>query len=195
MSRLNNIFGSSTYTVNQVNRNTVNRNPSYSIEDLNNAIIDGDEKLVMSILDTNTISLNQTITRDPYRNTLLHTAIEMGNVIIIQKLIDLGADLRITNKKGESCADKLSKSHLGSVIQYISDRSVGKINELTQEVHMKNTKIKNLEETVVKLEDTNNKLYKQKQDQDVEIVQLKKRKIELEESNTMLRQASKKSKP
>jgi len=195
MSRLNNIFGSSTYTVNQVNRNTVNRNPSYSIEDLNNAIIDGDEKLVMSILDTNTISLNQTITRDPYRNTLLHTAIEMGNVIIIQKLIDLGADLRITNKKGESCADKLSKSHLGSVIQYISDRSVGKINELTQEVNMKNTKIKNLEETVVKLEDTNNKLYKQKQDQDVEIVQLKKRKIELEESNTMLRQASKKSKP
>ena len=195
MSRLNNIFGSSTYTVNQVNRNTVNRNPSYSIEDLNNAIIDGDEKLVMSILDTNTISLNQTITRDPYRNTLLHTAIEMGNVIIIQKLIDLGADLRITNKKGESCADKLSKSHLGSVIQYISDRSIGKINELTQEVNMKNTKIKNLEETVVKLEDTNNKLYKQKQDQDVEIVQLKKRKIELEESNTMLRQASKKSKP
>lgn len=192
MSRLGNFFNNnnSTFTVNPINRNTRN----YSIEDLNTAIIDNDEKLVFSILESNTISINQTISRDPYRNTLLHTAIEMGNVKIIQKLIDMGADLKITNKKGESCADKLSKSHLGSVIQYISDRSIGKVQELEQEVIQKDSRIRNLEDSVVKLENSNKKLFKEKQEVEVEVVQLRKRKLELEESNTMLRQASKKAK-
>lgn len=192
MSRLGNFFNNnnSTFTVNQINRSTRN----YSIEDLNTAIIDNDEKLVFSILESNTISINQTISRDPYRNTLLHTAIEMGNVKIIQKLIDMGADLKITNKKGESCADKLSKSHLGSVIQYISDRSNGKVQELEQEVIQKDSRIRNLEDSVIKLENSNKKLFKEKQDVEVEVVQLRKRKLELEESNTMLRQASKKAK-
>lgn len=192
MSRLGNFFNNnnSTFTVNPINRNTRN----YSIEDLNSAIIDDDEKLVFNILESNTISINQTITRDPYRNTLLHTAIEMGNVKIIQKLIDMGADLRITNKKGESCADKLSKSHLGSIIQYISDRSIGKVQELEQEVIQKDSRIRNLEDSVIKLENSNKKLFKEKQDVEVEVVQLRKRKLELEESNTMLRQASKKAK-
>jgi len=192
MSRLGNFFNNnnSTFTVNPINRSTRN----YSIEDLNSAIIEDDEKLVLSILDSNTISINQTITRDPYRNTLLHTAIEMGNVKIIQKLIDMGADLRITNKKGESCADKLSKSHLGSIIQYISDRSNGKVQELEQEVIQKDSRIRNLEDSVIKLENSNKKLFKEKQDVEVEVVQLRKRKLELEESNTMLRQASKKAK-
>ena len=192
MSRLGNFFNNnnSTFTVNPINRSTRN----YSIEDLNTAIIDNDEKLVFNILESNTISINQTITRDPYRNTLLHTAIEMGNVKIIQKLIDMGADLRITNKKGESCADKLSKSHLGSIIQYISDRSNGKVQELEQEVIQKDSRIRNLEDSVIKLENSNKKLFKEKQDVEVEVVQLRKRKLELEESNTMLRQASKKAK-
>lgn len=190
MSRLGSFFNNnnSTFTVNPINR------ISHSIEDLNTAIIENDEKLVFNILETNTISINQTITRDPYRNTLLHTAIEMGNIKIIQKLIDMGADLRITNKKGESCADKLSKSHLGSVIQYISDRSIGKVQELEKEVVQKDSRIRNLEDSVVKLENSNKKLFKEKQEVEVEVVQLRKRKLELEESNTMLRQASKKAK-
>lgn len=188
MSRTTNIFsGSYTTTI-----NSGNRYRNYSIEDLNTAIIENDENTVISVLNENTLSINQTISRDPYRNTLLHTAIIMGNIRIIQKLIDMGADLRIKNKKGESSADMLSKSHLGSVIEYISDRNTSRMEDLRKEVVEKQTRISNLENTVVKLENTNNRITKEKQELEVEVVNLRKRKVELEESNAVLRQASKK---
>jgi len=191
MSRYSNIFGSSTTTSYTV---PINRGRNLTIEDINSAIIENDEKLVMEALSNTDISINQTIVRDPYRNTLLHTAIEMGNVKIIQKLIDMGADLRIKNKKGESCADKLSKSHLGSIIQHIADKSVEQIRELTVEVNEKKRRIDVLEKSVEKLEEVNNRVVTEKQVFEVEVMQLRKRKIELEETNAMLRQATKKSK-
>ena len=191
MSRYSNIFGSSTTTSYTV---PINRGRNLTIEDINSAIIENDEKLVMEALSNTDISINQTIVRDPYRNTLLHTAIEMGNVKIIQKLIDMGADLRIKNKKGESCADKLSKSHLGSIIQHIADKSVEQIRELTVEVNEKKRRIDVLEKSVEKLEEVNNRVVTEKQVVEVEVMQLRKRKIELEETNAMLRQATKKSK-
>jgi len=191
MSRYSNIFGSSTTTSYTV---PINRGRNLTIEDINSAIIENDEKLVMEALSNTDISINQTIVRDPYRNTLLHTAIEMGNVKIIQKLIDMGADLRIKNKKEESCADKLSKSHLGSIIQHIADKSVEQIRELTVEVNEKKRRIDVLEKSVEKLEEVNNRVVTEKQFVEVEVMQLRKRKIELEETNAMLRQATKKSK-
>lgn len=191
MSRYSNIFGNSTTTSYTV---PINRGRNLTIEDINSAIIENDEKLVMEALSNTDISINQTIVRDPYRNTLLHTAIEMGNVKIIQKLIDMGADLRIKNKKGESCADKLSKSHLGSIIQHIADKSVEQIRELTVEVNEKKRRIDVLEKSVEKLEEVNNRVVTEKQVVEVEVMQLRKRKIELEETNAMLRQATKKSK-
>jgi len=191
MSRYSNIFGSSTTTSYTV---PINRGRNLTIEDINSAIIENDEKLVMEALSNTDISINQTIVRDPYRNTLLHTAIEMGNVKIIQKLIDISADLRIKNKKGESCADKLSKSHLGSIIQHIADKSVEQIRELTVEVNEKKRRIDVLEKSVEKLEEVNNRVVTEKQVFEVEVMQLRKRKIELEETNAMLRQATKKSK-
>ena len=179
-----------SYTPSQVNQRYTN----YTIEDLNSAIIDNDEDLVMGILNGNTLSINQTIGRDPYRNTVLHTAIIMGNIKIIQKLIDMGADLKIKNKKGENCADLLSKSHLGSIVLYISEKDSQKVEELKKEVKEKETKIKNLEENVIKLEKTNNIIYEEKQKVDTEVKELRKRKVELEETNSRLIQATKKSK-
>ena len=190
MSRYSGFFGSSTTTT----TNPVRRVERYTIEDLYAAIIDNNEKLVMEILISGTISVNQTIDRDPYRNTLLHTAIDMGNVKIIQKLIDMGADLRIRNKKGESSADKLSKSHLGEVIQYIYDKDSGKLEELKKEIKEKDGRIRVLEENVTTLESSNKRIYSEKQNLEVEVIQLRKRKIELEDTNSMLRQATKKPK-
>lgn len=188
MSRYTNTI--TTFTT----RQDQNRLRNYSIEDLNMAIIENDEKTVIEVLSSETISINQTINRDPYRNTLLHTAIEMGNVKIIRKLIDLGADLSIKNKKGESCAERLSKSHLGEIVQYISDKETEKISELKRTVFEKDTRIRLLEDNVLKLENVNNRVVKEKQDFEQEVVQLRKRKAELEESNNVLRQATKKPK-
>lgn len=192
MSRYPSYFGSSTITVNKINDSTKIQN--FTIEDLNTAIIDDDEKKVIEVLNTNSISINQTISRDPYRNTLLHTAITMGNVNIIQTLINMGADLRIKNKKGESCADLLSKSHLGSIIQYLADTNVSKVQELKRDVAEKDSRIKSLQENITILEDTNKKIFKEKQEIEGEAVKLRKRNRDLEESNSVLRQATKKSK-
>jgi len=192
MSRYPSYFGSSTFTVNKINDSTKIQN--FTIEDLNTAIIDDDEKKVIEVLNTNTISINQTISRDPYRNTLLHTAIIMGNVNIIQTLINMGADLRIKNKKGESCADLLSKSHLGSIIQYLADTNVSKVQELKRDVAEKDSRIKSLQENITILEDTNKKIFNEKQEIEGEVVKLRKRNRDLEESNSVLRQATKKSK-
>ena len=199
------LFGGTSSTTTTIPRENTSRSTPYStfninrysnltIEDLNTAIIDNDEETVMGILNANNISINQTITRDPYRNTVLHTAIIMGNVKIIQKLIDMGADLRLKNKKGENCADLLSKSHLGSIIEYIADKDSVKVEELKKDVKEKNTKIKNLEENVKQLEKTNNKIYEEKQKVEIEVKELRKRKVELEETNTRLIQATKKQK-
>lgn len=194
MSRYTNIFGSGSTTTTFTTRQDQNKSRNISIEDLNMAIIENDEKTVIDALNSGNISINQTIIRDPYRNTLLHTAIEMGNVKIIQKLIDMGADLGIKNKKGESCADKLSKSNLGEIIQYISDKETEKITELKRNVIERDTRIRLLEDNVNKLETVNNRVVKEKQEIEHEVVQLRKRKVELEESNNMLRQATKKQK-
>lgn len=194
MSRYSGSTTQTGYTVNYVNRTNDARYRNFTIEDLNNAIIENDEKTVIEVLNLGLISVNQTITRDPYRNTLLHTAIIMENPRVIQKLIDLGADLRIKNKKGESSADLLSKSHLGEIIQYISDKNTEKFSSITQELKEKDFKIKNLEENVTRLEGHNNQLFKERQNFEVEVVQLRKRKAELEESNSVLRQATKKPK-
>jgi len=194
MSRYSGSITQTGFTVNQINRTNEGRYRNFTIEDLNNAIIENDEKTVIEVLNQGLFSINQTITRDPYRNTLLHTAIMMGNPGIIQKLIDLGADLRIKNKKGESSADLLSKSHLGDIIQYISDKNGEKVTTLTQEIKEKDVKIKNLEENMIRLEGKNNNLFQEKQNIEVEVIQLRKRKAELEESNSVLRQATKKSK-
>jgi len=200
MSRYSSIFsgiGNTTSTTStttfQPTTFNVNKYRNCTIEDLNHAIIENDEKTVMEILNANVVSVNQ-ITRDPYKNTILHTAISCGNVKIIQKIIDMGADLRIKNKMGQTCADLLSKSHLGEVVQYLADKSTEQVKELMKEVKEKDGKIQVLHENVDKLEKNNNKLAKEKQDLEVEVGQLRKRKTELEESNSMLRQASKKAK-
>jgi len=190
MSRYSSYFGGSsvTTTVNPVNN--VNRLRNYTIEDLNTAIIDNDEKTVIEVLKLGNISINQTISRDPYRNTLLHTAIVMGNVRIIQTLIDMGADMRLKNKKGESGADLLSKSHLGEVVQHLADKATTEVEELKKEVKDKDGKIQSLQESVVKLETSNNKIFKEKQSLEVEVIGLKKRKAELEDAQLALIQAS-----
>jgi len=194
MSRIGNIFGSSTFTVNPINRSR-----NYTIEDVNAAIIDGDEVLVFEAINSGMISVNQTLTRDPYRNTLLHTAIFCRNIKIIKKLIECGADLKIKNKFGESCSDTLSKSGLGEAVQFISDINGGAVDDLKKEVKEKNVQIKVMEESLSKLENTNNRLVKEKQESEIEIGRLRKRKVELEETNgkleetnRLLRQASKK---
>lgn len=189
MSRYPSFFGNSNTTT-----NVINRSNNLTIDKINELIIENNERAVLDALASNTISINQTMDRDPYRNTLLHTAIIMGNVKIIQKLIDIGADLRIKNRKGESCAEMLSKSHLGDVIQYISDKSTTQIQELTKDVKEKTARIQNLEDNLIKLENQNNKITKEKQVLETEVVQLRKRKVELEETNSALRQATKKQK-
>jgi hypothetical protein len=165
-----------------------------TIEDINQAIINNDVETVINVLNKGLISINQTLDRDPYRNTLLHTAIEMKNEIIIKKLIDMGADLKLKNKKGESCADMLSYRNLGDIIQYIYDRDNKKVEILTKEVVEKNTKIKVLENNYSILQVSNNKTIKEKQEIEKEVIVLKKRKIELEEINTNLIKSSKKQK-
>jgi len=194
MFRNSNIFGSttSTYSVNPINRTTSNR--TITIEDINMAIIENDEKTVLDALNNINFSINQTIDRDPYRNTLLHTAIVMGNVKIIQRLIDMGADLKLKNKKGEDCGDLLSKSHLSTVIHYIAEKDKKSIDELKADVKEKTSRITNLESNISALEATNKRIYKEKQDAEFESTKLKRRNTELEESNSALRQATKKHK-
>ena len=165
-----------------------------TIEDINQAIINNDVETVINVLNKGLISINQTLDRDPYRNTLLHTAIEMKNELIIKKLIDMGADLKLKNKKGESCADMLSYRNLGDIIQYIYDRDNKKVEILTKEVVEKNTKIKVLENNYSILQVSNNRTIKEKQEIEKEVIVLKKRKIELEEINTNLIKSSKKQK-
>ena len=172
----------------------INKSVNITIEDINQAIINNDIKTVINMLNQGIISINQTNDRDPYRNTLLHTAIEMKNELIIKKLIDMGADLKLKNKKGESCADMLSYRNLGDIIQYIYDRDNKKVEILTKEVVEKNTKIKVLENNYSILQVSNNRTIKEKQEIEKEVIVLKKRKIELEEINTNLIKSSKKQK-
>jgi len=188
-----NLFGgSNTTTINPFN---LNRN--MTIDDLNMAIIENDEKKVLESIETANFSINQTLTRDPYRNTLLHTAIVMGNIKIIQKLLDMGADLKLKNRKGESAADLLAKSGLGDAVQYLADLADGNtkhVEEMKTELKLKDSKIKSLQDNIVILEGANNRLFKEKQDVEQEVTVLRKRKTELEETNAVLRQVTKKSK-
>ena len=161
MSRIRTIFDSVTST----------RNPSITLEDIHMAIIEGNEDRIISMLKSTNISINQSLDRDPYRNTLLHIAIQLKNIRIIKILIEMGADLRIKNKFGDSPCDMLSKSGLGKLLEDLLEFRVVEINKLRLELDKKDKLINDLENSknnlsasINILRDENNNLKKRNLD-------------------------------
>ena len=107
-----------TSTTTTTTTTPINRSNVMTIDRINELIIENDERAVIDALASNSISINQTMDRDPYRNTLLHTAITMGNVKIIQKLIDMGADLKIKNRKFASQIKDFSKVKINNITHF-----------------------------------------------------------------------------
>ena len=168
MSRIRTIFDNLSSTA-------PTRNFPITMEDIHSAIIDGNEDLVISMLRSSSVSINQSLDRDPYRNTLLHIAIQLKNIKIIKILIEYGADLRIKNKFGDSACDLLSKSGLGKLLEDLLEFRVVEINKLKIELDKKDKLINDLENSKSNL---NNSLTILRD----EIITLKKRNIDLEKT-------------
>jgi len=165
MSRIRTIFDNVTST----------RTINYTMEDIHTAIIEGNEERTISMLRSTNLSINQSLDRDPYRNTLLHIAIQLKNVRIIKILIEMGADLRIKNKFGDSPSDMLSKSGLGKLLEELLEFRVVEINKLKLELNKKDKLINELENSKSNLNASLNILRDENNT-------LKKRNIDLEQT-------------
>jgi ankyrin repeat protein len=144
-------------------------------------------KAVLDEIEKNkNFKINEQDTRT--KNTLLHIAIKERNVKVIEVLINKGADINIKNRKGESCGDLLALSGLGQIIHTIVDKSKSQNFYTEKELTESKNKNKLLEQNIKTHMDTNIRITKQKQDLEckcgsleVDIITLRKRKLDLED--------------
>ncbi|XP_027704145.1 ankyrin repeat domain-containing protein 42 isoform X1 [Vombatus ursinus] len=73
----------------------------------------GDLEMLKKLVENGIININE---RDDNESTLLHRAAGQGHIECLQWLIEMGADVNITNKDGETAADTAKKfAHLSAV--------------------------------------------------------------------------------
>jgi len=164
---------------------------SQIVDQIRSAIISGKllevEKLYSKISQNDVSSY-----RDVYGNTILHTAILLGRTEIIQYLINFGCPLKTSNSIGETCYDLLAKSNIGSLVKYIHDLEIKKVETSQMETRSKTAKIQTLETEVRSLENSNMRLSKDNQDLTIELGKRKRDIEELETQKSNLIKASKK---
>jgi hypothetical protein len=166
------------------------------LTDIYEAILDNDNQKVLRLLETPGISINEqlNISSNPFRYTLLHHAIDMrSSKAVIKKLLLLGADLSIKDKRGRSCYDLLSCSGNGELVKDIYSIKEEQIFNLQSLLDnrafndkQKEDTIKNLNKEKLELEKTLHKIRLEKQVIDGKLFETHKRKIELESENTKL---------
>ncbi|XP_051843181.1 ankyrin repeat domain-containing protein 42 isoform X1 [Antechinus flavipes] len=73
----------------------------------------GDLEMLKKLVENGIININE---HDDNESTLLHRAAGQGHIECLQWLIEMGADVNITNKDGETAADTAKKfAHLSAV--------------------------------------------------------------------------------
>lgn len=130
--------------------------------------------------------------RDVYGNTILHTAILLGRPEIAQFLINFGCPLTTANARGETCYDLLAKSNIGSLVKYIHDSEIKKVETSQMETRSKTAKIVALETEVRSLENANVRLSKENQELTIELGKRKRDIEDLETQKSNLIKASRK---
>jgi len=198
MSRRTGLFGGGgTYTT--YNTTAASAPTSSVIDELYDAICRNDEKLFTTLLNSNNYCINEIVQVDRLKGTLLHTAIEMESLNIISILLDNGASLNITNRKGQTCYDLLARCHNGEAIKKLLDsreRNVqtiqSELSEVKVELETKRRKISALENDFTRLSAENKRIYGEKQELEVELGKRKAEIDKLQKSNIFLMQSNRK---
>ena len=172
-----------------------------------NAILEGDEKKIMSLLNSLSIfsfsnNINETlnIPNNPFRYTLLHNAIDMrASTIVIKKLISLGADLNIKDKRGRTCFDLLSTCGNEQVIRDIYSVKDDQILEYKTKIQVKDLDIRTKDSRIEllnndkkKLQEALDKVRLEKQNLQDEIMTSRKRSIDQDTEIKNLKEQKKK---
>jgi ankyrin repeat protein len=180
--------------------------PKTVLSDIYNAILEGNEKKTMMLLNSLNSSqisnINETINipNNPFRYTLLHNAIDMrASTAVIKKLISLGANLNIKDKRGRTCYELLSTCANEQVIRDIYDAKEDKLREYmtknetyNRDLNSYRDQIEVLKNDKKKLQEALEKVRLEKQSLQDEIMVSRKRTIELEGKNKDLEEQKKK---
>ena len=180
--------------------------PKIVLTDIYNAILEGDERKTLALLNSLNSSqvsnINETINipNNPFRYTLLHNAIDMrASTAVIKKLISLGANLNIKDKRGRTCYELLSTCANEQVIRDIYDAKEDKIREYmtknetyNRDLNSYKDQIESLKNDKKKLQEALEKVRLEKQSLQDEIMVSRKRTIELEGKNKDLEEQKKK---
>jgi ankyrin repeat protein len=180
--------------------------PKTILSDIYNAILEGDETKTMRLLNSLNSSqisnINQTlnIPNNPFRYTLLHNAIDMrASTAVIKKLISLGADLNVKDKRGRTCYELLSTCADEQVIRDIYNAKEDKLREYmtkndsyNRDLNSYKDQIEVLKNDKKKLQEALEKVRLEKQNLQDEIMVSRKRTIELEGKNKDLEEQKKK---
>ena len=193
--------------------NTFTQPPSFNfhdpktiLTDIYNAILEGDETKTMRLLNSLNSSqisnINETlnIPNNPFRYTLLHNAIDMrASTAVIKKLISLGADLNVKDKRGRTCYELLSTCANEQVIRDIYNAKEDKLIEYmtkndsyNRDLNSYKDQIEVLKNDKKKLQEALEKVRLEKQSLQDEIMVSRKRTIELEGKNKDLEEQKKK---
>jgi hypothetical protein len=172
------------------------------LSDIYEAILENDNQKVLRLLETPGLRVNEqlNITSNPFKYTLLHHAIDMrSSKNVIQKLLLLGADLSIKDKRGRSCYDLLSCCGNGELVKDIYSIKEEQIKTLQTQLDnrmfndkQKDTKIQSLNDEKLELMKVLDRIRLEKQNLQGELMETRKRKIELETENTDLKNFKKK---
>jgi ankyrin repeat protein len=174
--------------------------------DIYNSILEGDESKTMKLLNSLNSSqisnINETlnIPNNPFRYTLLHNAIDMrASTAVIKKLISLGADLNVKDKRGRTCYELLSTCANEQVIRDIYNAKEDKLREYmtkndsyNRDLNSYKDQIEVLKNDKKKLQEALEKVRLEKQSLQDEIMISRKRTIELEGKNKDLEEQKKK---
>ena len=180
--------------------------PKTVLTDIYNAILEGDETKTMRLLNSlNSLqisNINETINipNNPFRYTLLHNAIDMrASTAVIKKLISLGANLNIKDKRGRTCYELLSTCANEQVIRDIYNAKEDKLREYmtkndsyNRDLNSYKDQIEVLKNDKKKLQEALEKVRLEKQGLQDEIMVSRKRTIELEGKNKDLEEQKKK---
>ena len=198
-------FGNGTFTTQQP--------PAFDFSDQNttltdiyNAILEGDESKTMRLLNSlnsfQISNINETlnIPNNPFKYTLLHNAIDMrASTAVIKKLISLGANLNVKDKRGRTCYELLSTCANEQVIRDIYAAKDDKIKEYmtkndtyNKDLNSYKDQIEALKNDKKKLQEALEKVRLEKQSLQDDIMVSRKRTIELEGKNKDLEEQKKK---
>jgi len=182
--------------------NSYTTKSSTTLSDIYDAILENDDQKTLRLLETPFLQINEqlNISRNPYKYTLLHHAIDRGSsYAVIKKLLLLGADLTIKDKKGRNCYDLLSHTGNGELVKDIYlfkeeqiEMLQNKLDTRVNNDREKDYKIQNLNNELSDLKKVLEKTRLEKQNLQGELLETRKRKDLFEVENTELKNRVKK---